>query len=353
MNIPDASSRPLVEVTRGSVVESVHRGHVVAVDGGGRVVARVGSPEVFTYVRSAAKPQQVLPLVTSGAAERFGLVESEIAVACGSHNGEPAHTEAVLSLLGRAGLDASSLKCGPHEPYGEEAAAALKERGERPSAIHNNCSGKHAAMLALAVHLGAPPDSYDRPGGPVQREVFAAVSQFAGVPAGDLRFAVDGCGLPAFALPLRATALMHARLASPPPEFGGRTREACRRVVAAMLAHPEMVEGDGELDTEIMRAAGGRLVSKVGAEGVYTAAVLPSERWPRGLGLALKIEDGDRGDRARPRAAVALLRRLGLLGEDLPRALSKLADPVIKNHRGDHVGEMRVCFGEEMMTRKE
>jgi L-asparaginase II len=344
MNIPDASPEPLVEVTRGSIVESVHRGHCVVLGGAGGVVARRGSPDALTYVRSAAKPQQVLPLITSGAAERFRLDARELAVACGSHNGEEAHTRAVLSMLGKAGLDASSLKCGPHEPYGKEAAAALRERGEKPSAIHNNCSGKHAAMLALAVHLGARPETYDQPGSPVQREVFRAVARLSGVPAEELRFAVDGCGLPAFALPLSAIALMHARLVAPPADFDDATREACARVVSAVHAHPEMVEGAGELDTEIMRAASGRLVSKVGAEGVYAAGVLPSERWPEGLGLAFKIEDGDRGDRARARLAVELLRQLGLLPDELPAALSELADPVIKNHRGDHVGRTRVAF---------
>jgi L-asparaginase II len=344
MNTPITSPEPLVEVTRGAIVESVHRGHCVVVDGAGRVLAELGAPDAVTYVRSAAKPQQVVPLITSGAAERFRLNARELAVACGSHNGEEVHTRAALSILARAGLDASSLKCGPHEPYGREAAEALRARGEKPSAVHNNCSGKHAAMLALAVHLGAPPETYDLPESPTQRAVFRAVSRFTNIPAQELRFATDGCGLPAFALPLRAIALMHARLAAPPRDFDDATREACARVVSAVLAHPEMVEGDGELDTEIMRAAAGRLVSKVGAEGVYAAAVLPSERWPHGLGLACKIADGDRNDRARPRVAVELLRQLDLLPEELPQPLSKLADPVITNHRGDHVGQTRPAF---------
>jgi len=344
MSTPDTSPAPLLEVTRGPIVESVHRGHFVAVDGDGRVVASLGAPDAITYVRSAAKPQQVLPLITSGAAERFGVDAREIAVACGSHNGEEIHTRAALSILAKAGLDASHLKCGPHQPYGKEAAEALRARGQKPSAIHNNCSGKHAGMLALALHLGAPPETYDLPGGPTQREVFRAVSRFTDVPAEELRYGTDGCGLPTFALPLRSIALMHARLAAPPAGFDDATRQACARVVSSVLAHPEMVEGDGELDTEIMRAAGGRLVSKVGAEGVYAAAVPPSERWPRGLGLACKIEDGDRNDRARPRVAVELLRQLGLLPEQLPDPLAKLADLVIKNHRGDHVGRYRPAF---------
>lgn len=344
MDITDATPEPLVEVTRGPVVESVHRGHFVAVDGDGRVVASLGAPGVVTYVRSAAKPIQALPLITTGGADRFGVEPHELAVACGSHNGEEIHTRAAASLLSKAGLDPSHLKCGAHEPYGKGAAEALRAQGRKPTPLHNNCSGNHAGLLALAVHLGSPPESYDQPGGRAQREVFAAIARFSGVAAGELRFATDGCGIPAFALPLRAIALMHARLAAPPRDFDDAERAACGRVVSAMLAHPELVEGDGELDTEVMRAGGGRLVSKVGAEGIYAAAVLPSGRWPAGLGLACKIEDGDRGDRARPRAAVELLRQLGLLPAELPGVLAQLADPFIRNHRGDHVGRYTPAF---------
>ncbi|HEV2864075.1 MAG TPA: asparaginase [Pyrinomonadaceae bacterium] len=334
----------LVEVTRGRVVESVHRGRAVAVDGAGETVARLGDDASLTFVRSAAKPHQALSIITEGAAERFSLTDRELAVACGSHNGEAVHTETVLSILTKAGLDASALKCGAHEPYGKGAARALEEKGEKPSAIHNNCSGKHAGMLALSVHLGAPPDSYLRPEHPVQKLILERVAQFSGVPAGEIQFAVDGCGVPAFVLPLRAAALMYARLVATPPEFGEETAAACRRLVSAMLAHPEMVEGDGELDTELMRAGRGRFVSKVGAEGFYAAGILPCERWPRGLGLAAKLEDGDRNDRARPPAATELLRQLGALNEEDLKGLQKFARAVVKNNRGEDVGEVRPGF---------
>jgi L-asparaginase II len=351
-----------VVVTRGSFVESVHRGHVVAVDGRGRVVAQLGSAGAVAYMRSATKPFQAMPLVASGAADRFGLNDAELAVACGSHDATPAHTEAVLSILKKAGLSVSDLKCGAHEPYSKETAAALRERGERPTALHNNCSGKHAGMLALALHLGADARTYDRADNPVQRAVFRAVSDFSGLPAEGLEYAFDGCGVPTFALTLETMARMFARLVAPPragdgaapaggdeaaePARGAVASNVARRVVGVMLAHPEMVEGDGELDTELMRAGAGRLVSKVGAEGVYAAGVLPCRRWPDGLGAAFKIEDGDKGDRARSPAAVELLRQLGALSDEeaASPALSELARRTLKNHRGDEVGEVRPAF---------
>jgi L-asparaginase II len=332
---------PLVAAVRGTFVESLHRGHAVAVTGDGIITLSLGAPDALTFMRSAAKPFQALPLITTGAADRFELTPPELAVACGSHDAETEHREAVLSMLGKMGLRVSDLKCGPHEPYGKQAARELRERGASPTALHNNCSGKHAGMLALALHLGAAPETYDRPAGPVQREVFAAISQFAGLPAAELRFATDGCGLPTFLLTIETMARMMARFAAPPPRLGEATARACRRLVEAMTAHPEMVEGDGELDTELMRAGRGRFISKVGAEGLYAAGVMPCERWPTGLGLALKLEDGDRADRARPVAAVALLRRLEVLDDADAEALGKFARSVTKNHRGEEVGEVR------------
>ncbi|HKG12576.1 MAG TPA: asparaginase [Pyrinomonadaceae bacterium] len=344
---------PLVLVTRGSFVESIHAGHLAAVDGDGRVVASLGSPDAVSFMRSATKPFQALPLVTTGAADRFRLDARELAVACGSHNGEAVHTEAVLSMLSKTGLSVSDLKCGAHEPYSHEADAALRERGEKPTALHNNCSGKHAGMLALALHLGSNTSEYDRPDGPVQRAVFRAVSHFSGVGESELRFGTDGCGVPTFALTARTMALMFARFVAGAEEVEDVTHgaprgvvgaDAARRIIDAVLVHPDMVEGDGELDTELMRAGRGRFISKVGAEGVYCAGVLPCERWPRGLGLAFKIEDGDKSDRARPLVAVEALRQLRVLADGDLTSLSKFTRSALKNHRGDAVGEARPSF---------
>lgn len=328
-----------VEVRRGAITESRHLGHLSVLSGEGRQLYSKGEPETVTFLRSSAKPHQVIPLITTGAADYFGITDREIAVACGSHNGEEEHTQAVLSMLGKMGLDQSALNCGPQEPYGKEAAEELKRRGEKPSAIHNNCSGKHAMMLALALRLKAPLKDYERFEHPVQQLIARTVAQFSELRVEEMGVAVDGCSAPNFAIPVRAMALMYARLVRPPAWLDGATREACARVAAAMTAHPEMVEGRGELDTTLMKACKGKLVSKVGAEGVYTAGVLPCERFPEGLGLAFKIEDGDKGDRARSPLAVELLRQLGLLeGADVT-GLGEFARGIIRNHRGDEVGE--------------
>ncbi|HYE13897.1 MAG TPA: asparaginase, partial [Pyrinomonadaceae bacterium] len=328
----------------GRVVESRHRGHVIAVDGDGRVLASLGEPETVTFLRSSAKPHQAVPVVASGAADRFSFGEAEIAIACGSHSGEDVHAETVASMLKKIGLDESYLKCGEHDPFDRETAERLRERGERPGVLRNNCSGKHTGMLALALHLGAPPGTYDQTDNPVQQAVLRAVSQFSGVPIGDVELGVDGCGVPVFGMSVRAMALMYARLVSPPVEFDGETRGACRRLVSAMTARPELVGGTRErFDTEVMRAARGRVVSKIGAEGVYTAGVLPCERWPRGLGLAFKIEDGE-DRRARSTVTVEAFRQLGVLDEDALKALAPYAAFPVRNHRGDFVGEIRPSF---------
>lgn len=335
---------PLVEVRRGSITESRHRGHIVAVDGDGQIVARLGAPETLTYLRSSAKPHQAVPLVASGAADRFGFTPQEIALACGSHSGEPVHEETAASMLRKIGLDETALKCGRHEPFSKQVAVRLRERGERPRVLQNNCSGKHAGMLALALHLDAPTDTYDQPDNPVQLTIARTVEQFSGVPLEDIAVGVDGCGVPVFGVTVRAMALMYARLVASPEDFDDATRDACRRIVAAMTAHPEMVGGPLErFDTLMMQATQGRVISKIGAEGVYTAGVLPCEHWPRGLGLAFKIEDGE-DRRARPTVVIECMRQLGLLPERVPEALAPYAEIPVKNNRGETVGVVRPSF---------
>jgi L-asparaginase II len=335
---------PLVEVWRGPIVESRHRGHVAAVDGDGRLVAWLGEPETVTYLRSSGKPFQAVPLLTSGAAERFGLTEAELAVACGSHSGEDQHVETVAGMLEKLGLDESFLKCGVHEPFDRATAERLRARGESPGVLRNNCSGKHTGMLALSLQLGAPPELYDDPAGAVQQSILRAVSQFSGISPGEIALGTDGCGVPVFGLPVRAMALMYARLVAPPEGFDAGTHAACARLTAAMNARPELVGGTHErFDTEVMRAGRGRLVSKIGAEGVYTAGVAPCERWPKGLGLAFKIEDGE-DRRARSTIAIEALKQLGVLDEDAYKALAPYASFPIQNHRSEKVGQIRASF---------
>jgi L-asparaginase II len=334
----------LVEVRRGGLTESRHRGHLVAIEPDGNVVAFVGSPETVTFLRSSAKPFQALPLLVSGAAERFGFTDREVALACASHNGEPIHTELAASMLQKIGLGPELLQCGVHEPYSAEVARELRERGEAPNVLQNNCSGKHAGMLAVALHLGAPIETYNRPEHPVQLEIGKTIAKFANVAVEDLVVATDGCAVPVFGITVRAMALACARLVSPPVSFDETTRNACSRIVRVMSAYPELIGGTSErLDTEIMRAAPGLLVSKVGAEGVYIAGINPCEQWRNGLGLALKIEDGD-DRRARPTIVVEALRQLGVLRDASLDAVAHYAFFPVLNRPGEIVGEIRAEF---------
>lgn len=337
-------AEPLVQVRRGGITESRHRGHVAAVDPDGNVVAQLGAPETVTFLRSSAKPFQAMPLLVSGAAEAFGFTDREVALACASHNGEPIHTELVASMLKKIGLGPEALKCGIHEPYSVEAAQQLRERGEQPSVLHNNCSGKHAGMLAVARHLGAPTETYYKAEHPVQLAIGKTIAHFSGVAVEDLAVGIDGCAVPVFGITVKAMALAYARLVAPPPDFDEATRNACERIVRVMSSYPELIGGTTDrLDTEIMRAAPGILISKVGAEGVYTAGVLPSESWPRGLGVALKIEDGD-DKRARPTVVIEALRQLGVLHDESLEAVARYAFFPILNRPGEIVGEVRAQF---------
>lgn len=335
---------PLVEVRRGSITESRHRGHIVAVEPDGTIVAHLGAPETVTFLRSSAKPHQAIPLITTGAADRFGFDARELAMACGSHNGEPVHEETAAAMLRKIGLDETALKCGTHEPYSREATLLLRERGESPRVLQNNCSGKHAGMLAVALQLGAPTETYDQPDNPVQLAIAHTVALFSGMPLEDIAVGIDGCGVPVFGLTVHAMASMYARLVATPPRFPAEMHEACERIVAAMTTYPEMVGGPSErFDTELMRATDGRVVSKIGAEGVYTAGVLPSAEWPRGLGLAFKIEDGE-DRRARPTVVVESLRQLGVLRADALESVARYAVFPISNHRGERVGVVNPSF---------
>lgn len=341
-------AEPLVEVRRGAITESRHRGHITAVEPNGKIVAYTGAPETVTFLRSSAKPFQAVPLLVSGAAERFGFTDQEIALACASHNGEPIHIALAASMLRKIGLGLEALKCGAHEPYSQKAAAELRVKGEAPSVLHNNCSGKHAGMLAVAKHIGAPTENYHLAENPVQLAIGRVVEQFSGIALEDLAVGIDGCGVPVFGITVKAMALAFARLVSPPPEFDVGTRRACAQIVKVMTAYPELIGGTTDrLDTEIMRAGPGKIVSKVGAEGVYTAGIVPCEKWPRGLGLALKIEDGD-DHRARPTAVIEALRQLDVLHDESLEAIARYAFFPVKNRVGDIVGEIRASFALRM-----
>ncbi len=329
---------PLIQVMRGSRLEAVYRGAVAVVDAHGRLAASLGDAGLTTWLRSSAKPFQLLPLVESGAADRFGFSDRELAVMAASHNGEEFHVQTVLDILGRIGLDASALQCGAHPPLYTPAARALENAGQQPSALHNNCSGKHSGMLAQCVDRRLPIADYLSPQHPIQVTIKQALAELADVPPDSIDVAVDGCSVPTFALPLQRAALAFARLADPSGLSEPR-RSALRRIAAAMMAFPEMVGGTRRLDTDVMRAGKGRIVVKGGAEGYYGIGLLQSP----GLGVALKMEDGSEG-RGRNAVVVEALRQLGALDAQALAALEHYAAGPTQNHRKLIVGEVRPCF---------
>jgi L-asparaginase II len=321
----------LVEITRGDLVESVHHGAIAIADAGGKLVFALGDVERPIYPRSSLKPVQALPLVESGAADAFGLGDEELALACASHSGEPMHTTRVAAWLERIGCNAHDLACGAHpvryEPVWEEMIRA----GRAPTPIHNNCSGKHTGFLSVARHWDIATKGYEHHDHPVQQAVAKALRELSG--ESELPWGVDGCTAPNFALPLAAFARALAKLADPRSLPAPRA-SAARRLVRAMIAHPELVSGTGRACAILMRACGGRAALKTGAEG-YFACIVPEA----GLGIALKIDDG--AARGAETAIAAILDKLGLLGRD-KAAREILCAPVL-NTRGRVVGERRAA----------
>jgi len=323
----------LVEVTRGGIVESAHRGALAVVDADGVVVLSAGDIARPVFPRSAVKAIQALPLIETGAADRFGLSPAEIALACASHSGETAHAETAAAMLAKAGETLRCLECGAHWPLGEAAARALAGAGGTPSALHNNCSGKHAGFVCVSVAMGADPKGYIHAGHAVQDVVADALETVTGAPLAGAPRGIDGCSIPTYALPLKALALGFARFGTG-QGLGPERAAAAARIRAAVAAHPFHVAGTGRFDTRAMEALGARAFIKTGAEGVYCAA-LPEV----GLGVALKIDDG--ATRAAETVMADLIRRLLPLSETESSALAAARAATLINWNGYTVGEVR------------
>lgn len=322
-----------VEVTRGPLVESVHRVAACACDDRGDVGFSLGTIDVPVYLRSTAKPFIAAAAIREGVATRFGFEPHEIALMAASHNGEAFHIAAVESMLRKAGIPQEALACGPHPPYDPASAQALARDGTAFSALHNNCSGKHAGILALAATLGAGTAGYLDPRHPAQQRILELCARLCGVETAALPLGVDGCGIPVFAVSLRRAARAFARLAT----LNGldeRDAQALRVVRDAMAAHPEYVAGTGEFDTALTRAGKGAIVAKSGAEGVHGLAHLPS-----GTGLALKVVDG--AARAVAPATMDIVCRLGMLDAGALTTLAPFACTPVLNRAGAHVGSIR------------
>ena len=350
----------LAYVYRGPYIESAHRGSIAVVDSLGRLLAFAGNPALRTCLRSAAKPFQAIPLLEYGGVEEYDLASEEIALTCASHGGEPLHVATAAALLRKGEFDESDLLCGAHAPFDEKAAADLRASGEAPSALHNNCSGKHAGMLLATQVMDVPSSRYIDPDHPLQVLMRTTVADFAGIAADEIPMAVDGCGVPAFFLTLYRTAFAYARLMASRSGAAGaleRYGESASRVVDAMTSFPYHVAGAWSITTPLMEAFRGDLLAKEGAEGFYSMALAPSmtgtltERLRLAddvaLGIALKIDDGSMTRGRNP----VILKTLDLLGVDPASRpeLQRYRDWPLRNVAGTLVGDVRSEFELEFL----
>ena len=329
-----------VEALRGGIVESAHRGALAIIDADGAVHTALGDIDRPVFPRSAIKLLQALPLVESGAADQLRLSDEELALTCASHGGEPLHAQTAAAMLAKAGLDAKALECGAHWPYEDTAMKSLARSGQAPSALHNNCSGKHAGFVCLGCELAGSAErrgflrGYVQPEHPVMREVTAAIQAVTGYDLGRTAVGTDGCSIPTYAIPLQHLAHAFARLGTGVGLREGHAR-AARRMRQAVARAPFMVAGTGRFDTGVMQLLGERVFCKVGAEGVYCAA-LPE----LGLGVAIKMDDGNnaRGCEVVMAAVILSLVQLEATERDF---MQRLATPTLKNWNGIQVGALR------------
>ena len=334
LDLDSQSANPVVvEVTRGGVVESRHRGAAVVVDLSGKVVARWGDHTQAVFPRSAVKPMQALLLVESGAAQAFEVTDREVALACSSHNGEAGHVLPVAAWLKRIGLTADDLECGAHWPYHEDSLRTLAAEGLMPTAAHNNCSGKHSGFLTAALHLGVPTRGYVQATHPVQQRILGIMEQVCGVRLAGTPVGIDGCSIPTYAIPLENLAYGFARFGVPEDLPPARAM-AARRIFKSMVSYPFEVAGTGRYCTKLMQALGGRVMAKTGAEGVYCAS-LPEY----GLGVAVKVDDG--AARAAEVLTAAVLDHIGALDGLDDGVRTGLMETTIENRKGLRTGEIR------------
>ena len=346
---------PLFEVTRGNIVESVHYGSIAVVDANGKLISSYGDPKAVAFLRSSAKPFQVLPFVEHGGVENFGFTPHELALACASHEGSDLHVQTVEEIQKKVGIDEGNLQCGIHMPSDVDAFRSLIVNGKQPTPNRNNCSGKHSAMLAYAKLRGLPLENYLDLEHPIQQDILASFAEMCLLPVKEIGLGTDGCSAPNFAVPLYNAAFAFARLCDP-HKLSEVRASACRKITSAMTTYPEMVSGYGEFDCELMKVGAGRVVCKRGAEGYQIIGLLPGALGPDspGIGIALKVSDGDasrmsldlaHNNRVRPAVTLEVLRQLGALSSKQEQALAAFGPgKSIKNHRGIVTGESRPVF---------
>lgn len=335
---------PLVEVTRGSLVESVHHGAITVVDSSGNLLYSLGDPDLMVFLRSSAKPFQALPLIEAGGIDRYRLTDREVALICSSHSGTDEHVAALVGLQAKIGIDETDLMCGVHPPYHEPTYHAMLQRGETLTQNRHDCAGKHSGMLAMCKMQGWSEDNYLDPAHPLQQLLIRTFGEMCSLQE-DIPLGIDGCSAAVFAAPMRNAALAYARLCDP-NNLGVKRAAACQHITAAMTKHPDMVGGPGRYDTAIMMAGTGKWVAKEGAEGYLAIGLQPGVLYPHspGIGITITIADGDLSGRARPTVAVEVLRQLGVLSQQQAELLVKQDARPLLNWRGLTIGEIRPCF---------
>jgi L-asparaginase II len=337
--------KPLVEATRGPLVECVHLGVVTVVDSSGKLVVSYGSPDLVCFLRSSSKPIQALPLIEMGGVEVFNLTDQEVAILCASHWGTDAHVAVLRSLQAKGGIQESDLLCGVEMPGDKKTARDMLHRGEAASSNRHGCSGKHSGMLLQATLRQLPLADYVNPAHPVQQKILSVFVEMCGMAAGEVILGTDGCSAPVFAVPLRRAAHAFARLCDPYHLAADRAK-ACRIITNAMTRYPDMIANQGDFDTYLMQVGAGKIICKSGAEGYQAVGLLPGALGndSPGMGITMKIVDGDAQGRARPLVVIEILKRLGALSDSQLDALKGYYSRPITNVRKMEVGQIRPCF---------
>lgn len=338
--------RPIYQFSRGDVVESIHFGALAVVTSSGELMAHYGDPQGTTFLRSTAKPFQALPFIARGGADHFNLTDQEIAIMCASHSGSEEHIQVLQALQRKIGISETDLKCGTHPPYHTPTRQKLEENGVSPSANHHNCSGKHTGMIAHAILIGATIDTYLEPEHPVQQRILETITQMCSLEPDQVELGTDGCSVPTFAMPLYHAAWGWAKLVDP-GKSPRNLHMGCRRITETMATHPLMVAGPDRFDTQLMQVTEGKIIAKSGAEAFQGLGITPgilSDSSP-GIGIALKISDGDRGKRVKAPVALEILHQLDAITNQELDQLKKYA-PVKErtNHRDILVGHGKPTF---------
>ena len=330
-------SEILLHYTRAGHVENIHRGDVAVVNCEGDIVKSIGNAHLPMFWRSAAKPFQALPFVKNGGLDKYNISEEELAILVSSHSGEPNHVALVRGILEKLGLTEEDLECGIMRPLNGKAFKALIKSGEPLTQVHNQCSGKHAQIMALAIMLGVEVKGYSQPQHEAEKLIFKHVSMASKMSEDNLEIGIDGCGVPVFYLPLYNMSLAYARLSTPSRGDWGEYEVAATKIRDAMSNYPQVISGTGRIDCAISEVSKGRIIGKMGSDAVYCIAVKDEN-----LGIAFKIEDGDFA--VVTPMVVAILKHLDLLSKDEAAELDKTFPPLLKNHRGDIIGTIETVF---------